>query len=271
MTDLPQRTHTADGTAYVELGAGEPVVLVHGVGLRLEAWAPQISHLAKRWRVLALDMPGHGESAPIARDAPLTAFVDWLANTLTQLVDEPVNIVGHSMGALLALGLASAYPQRVKRLCLLNAVYRRTPQASARVLERAKRVDAGDLDVEGPLARWFEGDLDARQSAIRDQCRHWLSGVDPAGYASAYRAFATGDAVYADHLSRLSCPALMLTGELDPNSTPQMSNAMALAAKNARAVVLPEERHMCALVSPEKVNVELDRWLAMAVATTCNA
>ena len=57
-----RRSHTKSGTAYAEQGAGEPLVLVHGVGMRLEAWAPQMAALGRYHRVIAVDMPGHGES-----------------------------------------------------------------------------------------------------------------------------------------------------------------------------------------------------------------
>ena len=73
----PPRSSTRRGAAYVDLGDGEPVVLVHGVGLRLEAWAPQIASLAATHRVVAVDLPGHGASAPIQTGSGLAAFVDW--------------------------------------------------------------------------------------------------------------------------------------------------------------------------------------------------
>ena len=59
------RKKTAGGTAYHEAGSGEPVVLIHGVGMRLEAWAPQIKSLSGGHRVIAVDMPGHGGSAKL--------------------------------------------------------------------------------------------------------------------------------------------------------------------------------------------------------------
>lgn len=65
---LPRKT-TARGTAYFEAGDGETLILIHGVGMRLEAWAPQIEAFAKTHRVFALDMPGHGASEKSQRAA----------------------------------------------------------------------------------------------------------------------------------------------------------------------------------------------------------
>ena len=65
------------------------MVLLHGVGLRLEAWAPQIESLAKTHRVIALDLPGHGGSSPISKGSGLDAFVDWLSRRSTIWVSTP--------------------------------------------------------------------------------------------------------------------------------------------------------------------------------------
>ncbi|WP_312858733.1 alpha/beta fold hydrolase [Rhizobium sp. G21] len=64
MSPIPQRCKTPSGAAYAVAGAGDPLVLIHGVGMRLEAWTPQIEALSKRFEVIAVDLPGHGESRP---------------------------------------------------------------------------------------------------------------------------------------------------------------------------------------------------------------
>jgi len=61
MLQTPQRSKTQAGAAYASWGQGEPIVLVHGVGMRLEAWTPQIEALSDRWRVIAVDLPGPGD------------------------------------------------------------------------------------------------------------------------------------------------------------------------------------------------------------------
>ncbi len=70
MPATPQRSETVSGTAYAVTGSGAPLVLIHGVGMRLEAWAPQIAALSQRFEVIALDLPGHGESRPLRRVRP---------------------------------------------------------------------------------------------------------------------------------------------------------------------------------------------------------
>ncbi|MEF9604139.1 alpha/beta fold hydrolase, partial [Paracoccus sp. PXZ] len=130
----------------VEAGRGEPLLLIHGVGMRAEAWEPQIDALSAHHHVIAVDMPGHGASSPLPADAHLPDFVAWAARLVEALGLGPVNLAGHSMGALVAAGLAVERPDLVRRLALLNAVHRRSPEARAAVLARADEIARGEGD-----------------------------------------------------------------------------------------------------------------------------
>ena len=259
----PPRSSTRRGAAYVDLGDGEPVVLVHGVGLRLEAWAPQIASLAATHRVVAVDLPGHGASAPIQRGSDLAKFVDWFVTVLDDLGLDSASLAGHSMGALIAGGCAVLVPERVQRVALLNAVHRRDAVASSAVKRRAEEITAGNVDPTAPLARWF----DAAEAASEPYrlVEQWLTTVDIDGYATAYAAFAEGDDLYADRWPQVACPALLLTGELDPNSTPQMSRDLAAAAPRGEACVIAGHRHMVNMTAPDEVNEVLHHWLTRKV------
>jgi pimeloyl-ACP methyl ester carboxylesterase len=99
---------------------------LHGVGLNADAWGAQIECLARDHTVTAFDMAGHGESAPLTTTEPkLTDYVDGVRDLLT----EPTVVVGHSMGAMIALKLAQN--PAVVGVIALNAVYQRTASAHA--------------------------------------------------------------------------------------------------------------------------------------------
>lgn len=256
------RRKTAGGTAYVATGSGAPLVLLHGVGMRLEAWAPQIVRFARSHRVIAFDLPGHCESAPLPVGSGLRDFVAWLGRTLDELALERISLAGHSMGSLIAGGAVASFPEKIARVACLNGVFRREPQAKRAVLERAAAIWTEGVDTEGPLQRWFEDD--AVGAVARDLVVGWLSLVDPLAYATTYTAFATGDETFAADWPRVEAPALFLTGDGDPNSTPAMSRHMAGLARNGRAVVIEGHRHMVNLTAPAAVNAALEQWLAEA-------
>ncbi len=255
----------SDGTTVglIEVGppghGGEPLLLIHGVGLNARAWAPQIAALAATTRVFAVDMPGHGRSAPLAPGALLPDYVAWAARVITALGVGAVNVAGHSMGALIATGLAADYPELIRRIAILNAVHRRTPDARAAVIARADAMARGEFDATAPLRRWFTDT--AWDAAPRAQVARWLAEVSRDGYAAAYRAFATGDDVYADRWGAITCPALVLTGDGDPNSTPDMTRMMAASAPRGRAIVIEGHRHMVNLTAPDRVTAALRDWL----------
>ncbi len=255
------RQFTAGGAAYIERGAGEPLVLIHGVGMRLEAWWPQIESLSTTHRVIAVDMPGHGESAALPAGSQLPDFVGWLGRFLDDMGLGPVNLAGHSMGALIAGGAAVSFGPRIRRVALLNGVYRRDAEAKAAVLARAASIASQGIDIEGPLQRWF-GD-DAVSVAARALTEHCLRQMDVSAYCTAYTAFANGDETYADGLSQVSCPALFLTGSGDPNSTALMAQDMAALVRNGRALAIEGHRHMVNLTAPEQVHDIMAAWLAL--------
>lgn len=240
-------------------GTAAPVVLIHGVGMQSAAWAPQIDKLSETHHVIALDMPGHGGSDRIPSGSDLPVFLDWLLAVLDALGLDRVNLAGHSMGALIAGGFAVRRPERVARVALLNGVFCRDEAASKSVIERAELIGTGSFDLETPLRRWF-GDSPIEMAA-RDKVSVWLSQVDINGYATAYGAFARGDALYSDGFGKIACPLLALTGEEDPNSTPAMSQAMSGAAPYGRTVIIKNHRHMVNLTAPDAVNAALTDWL----------
>jgi (E)-2-((N-methylformamido)methylene)succinate hydrolase len=244
---------------FLEQGTGEPLVLIHGVGMQASAWYPQIDALSQAFRVIAVDMPGHGQSTPLDANASLPQFVQWAIDFIEALDAGPVNLAGHSMGSLIATGVAVTRPDLVRRVAVLNGVYRRTNAARQAVLDRAAELRSGTIDIDTPLRRWFNDEEAQRMAAQRVET--WLRSVNLEGYATAYTAFARGDETYADGWRDIACPALILTGSDDPNSTPAMAEQMAHAAQNGRAVVIESERHMVNLTAPEAVNSALRAWL----------
>lgn len=260
MLQTLQRSETPSGVAYVDRGHGhEAVVLIHGVGMRSEAWGPQIERLAESFRVIAVDLPGHGWSAPLGKPSLLGHFVDWFGRFLGELDLGPVNVAGHSMGALIATGIVATVPDKVKRVALLNGVHRRSDEARRAVQSRSEEILSGKFDREAPLSRWFSPEEETTEAY--GLVRELLAAVDAEGYAAAYRAFASGDAVYSDCWPRVGCPALFLTGDGDLNSTEDMAREMATATPRGEAVIIRGHRHMVNLTAPDVVNDALIHWL----------
>lgn len=258
----------ANGTAYSVYGAGEPVVLIHGVGMEQDAWTPQISALAREHQVIVYDMLGHGGSRIPDQGVRLVEYAAQLAGLLDHLGLPAANVVGHSMGALVALEFALTYPARTLRVAALNAVFMRTPEQQAAVMARAAALqDTGvQATVDSTIARWFG---DPVPTALRDSASlvsAILARVHPQGYARTYLLFASCDRVHAERLATLAMPALFMTGEFDPNSSPAMSQAMAQRTPQATLDIVPGARHMMNLTDPQRTNQGLQKFLAQPLA-----
>ncbi|MGF6851875.1 alpha/beta fold hydrolase [Paraburkholderia sp. CI3] len=269
-TSHGQRGRTA-GTCYSVYApqsdaAPETVVLIHGVGMNQSVWAPQIDALSESFRVVVYDMLGHGDSVLPSAEPTLDEYAAQLASLLDALQIDRAHVVGHSMGALVALEFALTHPERTLSVVALNAVYDRTPAQREAVMTRAALLsDApADTGVDGTLSRWFGDPIPGHLTQAARAVRALLLAVDPVGYVRTYRLFACSDDAHVGRLASLAVPALFLTGERDLNSSAQMSRAMAAAAPRGHAEVIANARHMMNVTDPERVNASLLAFLVEA-------
>lgn len=241
--------------SYLEAGSGAPLILIHGVGMCAESWFPQIETLSRCCRVIAVDLPGHGHSEGFDHEVSLKDYVSWFGQFLNSFSETSFSVAGHSMGALITAGIAIEQPTLIRHAIVISGVYRRSVTARDAVMARAQELMAGQAQLDSPLSRWFTDDPVELQ--WQEKVRGWLNQVNVMGYAKAYQAFANGDLVYADGWSTMQPPVLVMTGEFDANSTPEMTEMMAAAAPYGTAVVVKDARHMLTLTDAARVSQEI--------------
>jgi len=231
-----------------EVGSGPPLLLINGLGAHTAMWAPLERTLAG-FRIIEFDLPGAGQSPAPWR--PIS--VPRLARLTTQVLDrfgvERVNVIGYSMGGIVAQQLAADFPERVRRVALVAT----TPGMGA---------VQGDLkalvNIMTPL-RYVSAGMYARTigSMVGGRARHdakWvaeqgslrLKHAPPwRGYAGQLMSLATWSGLPA--LARIDAPVLVLSGDDDP-LTP-VANGMMLAhlLPDARLRVVRDEGHLMLL------------------------
>jgi pimeloyl-ACP methyl ester carboxylesterase len=250
---------TSNGTAWNRCGNGPTLVLLHGVGMNKSVWAPEVNILSKSFDVVIYDMWGHGESDLPNRELNLIDYTKQLADLLTELGIDSAVVAGHSMGALIALDFAINNPDACLGVCALNAVFNRSTEQSAAVKKRAADLAAGGVSVnlDETLERWFGLPGTHEFPEAEALARELLLDVNPKGYEAAYSVFATSDKAHLNSLPNLSVPSLFFTADGDPNSTPEMSVAMAALALSGASKVLTGHRHMMTLTAPIEVSATL--------------
>jgi (E)-2-((N-methylformamido)methylene)succinate hydrolase len=261
--EIAMRSGKAGPTAYSVAGEGEPVVLVHGVGMARAIWAPQAAQLARTHKVVSYDLLGHGDSELPPEGVTLQDYAGQLRDLLDHLDIGAANLVGHSMGALVVLEFALSHPQRTLRVAALNAVFERTAEQRAGVEARAAalRTEGPAATLEQTLERWFGDPVPPPLQDAAALTARLLASVNPLGYARTYELFARSDRAHAERLQGLAMPALFMTGEHDFNSSPAMSSAMAQRAPQGRLEVIAGARHMMNVTHPQEVTDTLAEFL----------
>jgi pimeloyl-ACP methyl ester carboxylesterase len=226
---------------YLERGAGEPVVLIHGLGSSGADWAFQVPALEAEYRVLLPDLPGCGYSAGLAAGYTIADLAAALWRWLDDLGIERPNLVGFSMGGAVGLEMALQRPAAVARLALINSL------ASYRVDHWTKwckaRIDAGLVRLLGieRTARVIAARLfpESHQAAMRDRAERVIGSVPASTYLDMARVLERWSAY--ERLERLACRALLIAAEFD--YTPLAEKLDLAASLRADCVVVRESRH----------------------------
>jgi pimeloyl-ACP methyl ester carboxylesterase len=186
---------------WFEGGEGRELILLHGAGDQAGAWAAVVPTLIKKYRVVVLDMPGHGDSDPGEGPLKLTTVVDGVAAFLESgEAKEPAILIGHSMGAWVSMRVATRLPDRVARVVLVNGGPLRfdtgkltlTPRdrEEARRLMEALRDPSSDpipnfvLDdivqhaADGPIGRLASDIADMESHLMDERLHEFLIPVD---------------------------------------------------------------------------------------------
>lgn len=254
-----------DGTHVRSTGAGAPLVLIHGVGVDLEIWEPLVPLLQPGRRLIRYDMQGHGKSAKPPGPYRLDDFVAQLDRLARALGLGRFDLAGFSMGGMVAEAFAARFPERVRRLALLNTVHDRSAAERAAVALRLAQVEAGDVDrsLEAALERWLTPAFRDAHPDIAAAIERRMRANDRAAYLASYRVFATGDAEVLEVIDQIRCPTLVMTAEHDVGSTPAMARAFAARLPNATLEILPGLRHLALLEASERVAGLLDRFFSV--------
>lgn len=252
---------------YRDEGTGDPpVVLLHAFPLAAAMWAPQIAFLAPRHRVLAPDLRGFGESdVPADRDAySVDRWADDVAAMIGALGLEQVILGGLSMGGYASFAFLRRYPAVLAGLVLADT--RAAPDSAAirarREEQQALLVAAGDPTL---LSDRLLQPLVGPSSTRRDEtlafagellARNRVEGVIGALEAMKNRPDSTAD------LSRISVPTVVIVGEQDQPSPPEVAEEMANAIPGARLVVVPDAGHLSNIENPAAFNQGLQQLLS---------
>lgn len=238
---------------YQDVGAGLPVLLLHGFPFSSESFWPQLAAPPNGVRYLAPDHRGFGRSALGPGVASMEALAEDALGLLDALKLESVVVGGVSMGGYVAIALTRRDPGRVKGLILMDtqsladdAAGRERREAVAR---EAEAKGMGPL-VEAMLPKLFSPKAPAEPKA---RIERLMRAQNPLAAAAASRGMA-GRTDGKDILSRFAGPCLVVVGQEDVITPVERAQAMVGLVSGARLLVVPEAGHLANVEKPDVVN-----------------
>jgi pimeloyl-ACP methyl ester carboxylesterase len=264
-------------TFYLECGDGPPVVLLHGLGATNASMLTSLWALSRHHRVIAPDLPGHGETGKPQARYDAAFYGRWLGAFLDRLGLERASLVGNSLGGRVAIELAITSPAKVDRVALLAAapvVHRlRRLVPLVRMLRpelAAVPIPFGEAQALGVLRSLFAEPSrmpsDWFAAAAGEFARVWrMPGARPAFFSSLREIYLEephGEAGYWKRLATMTHPTLLLWGERDPLVPQAHARAVSRALPHATSLVLENCGHVPQYELPDLTNRLLRRFLS---------
>jgi 3-oxoadipate enol-lactonase len=242
--------------AYSDRGTGLPIIFLHAFPLNRTMWAQQEEALSLRFRVITVDLRGHGES-----DAPLWRYTleqsaDDVNALLDQLSIQQAIFVGLSMGGYILFAFYRKYAARVKGLILADT----RAQADTAEGKDGRFQMAQTAYKKGPSAiadimmpKLLSPATIQTRTALVQQVRVMIENNQISGIAGDLMAMAERpDSIPL--LKQITCPAQIIVGELDQATPPSDAQLMADQIPNARLSIIPGAAHLTNLEQPEAFN-----------------
>jgi pimeloyl-ACP methyl ester carboxylesterase len=257
---------------YIEMGEGPPLVFVHGLSGCWQNWLENIPHFARSRRVIAIDLPGFGESELPNEEISMPGYGRFVDAFLGEIGVDRASIVGNSMGGFIAAEVAVSHPERVDKLGLVSAAGVMT-------------VGPAQLTVASRLARSFNAGsarvLARRHSLVRRRGMRKVvlygivthpellqpelvyeiaSGGGKPGFMDAFKAVLDYD--FRDRLPEIERPTLIVWGRNDRIVPVGGAYRYEEMIPNSRRVIFEETGHVPMIERPALFNRVLEDFLA---------
>ena len=258
----------------VDMGSGPPVIFIHGLSGCWQNWLEQLPLFARNHRVIAVDLPGFGQSEMPAEEISISGYADAIDELMGELDLDEARIVGNSMGGFIGAELAIQHPERVERLVLVAAaglsIESIRTQRKQGLRHRAENVVFFSL---GHIASR------SHQVALRPRLRHALLMLVAAhpqklpGPLAAQQVLGSGkpgfsDALEAmcryplrDRLEKIGCPTLIIWGEKDLLVPVKDADIFEKLIPDSRKIIYKDTGHVSMMERPERFNSDVKAFL----------
>lgn len=249
--------------AFERCGSGAPLVFLHGIGGNRSNWKGQLRHFGATRTVVALDFRGYGDSADAGSDLVFGDFANDLLRVINQLGLGRIDLVGLSMGGLVAQDFYARYPERISSLALVACRPGSAPlapgEAGASFIEarRGPILAGGGAALAKSLAPKLIGS--GASPAARGEIEQSLRALRPASYLATLKARVSVAPVLDP--ATIKVPALVMAGEDDQVAPPAQMAALAAVIPGSRYEMMAGAGHLLNIEQPARFNTALENFL----------
>lgn len=246
------RVRTALGALGVaEQGSGGvPIVFLHGVGSDKSVWRPQLDHFGRSRRALAFDYPGYGDSDPASDGTTRDDYAAAILAAMDALAIGEAHICGLSLGGVVAIAMHAAAPNRCASLAIADSfavhpdgrgIYERGVEASSTVGMRAL------AEARAPLLLGAGASHELRGEVVETMAR-----IDPRAFRIGLEAVWLAD--QRERVAAIGVPTLVIVGEEDKVTPPDLSRELARSIAGARMRAISGAGHLTNIEKPDEFN-----------------
>ena len=232
-----------------------PIVLVHGVGLNHTIWEPQIDAFDNS--VLAYDILGHGKTPLNKENLSFDDFSDQLIHLVDELKIKKFHLVGFSIGSLIARNFATRYNDRLETLTLLCSIFHRSQEQQQIVKDRYELAKKSKSLSKQALKRWFTDNYLEKHPNTYEKISSILEQNDIESFLKVYGLFVNHKD--DEEFNNIKTKTLVMTGEKDIGSTPEMSENLCKVIKNSKVKIISKGKHLCSIECSDEVNMAIKK------------
>ena len=241
----------SNGTFYIlNQNQGTPIIFIHGVGLNHKIWKPQFDVFENT--IVAYDILGHGQTPLESSNLSFDNFSRQLLNLIDELNFKKIHLVGFSIGSLIARNFAENYNNRLESLTLLCSIFKRSKEQQQIVNDRFELSKKSRSLSKQALKRWFTDEYILQNPKIYEEISSILNENNMEDFLKIYELFVK----HKDNekFENIKVKTLIMTGEFDSGSTPEMSKNLSKRIKNSKVKIIKNGKHLCSIECADEVN-----------------
>tara|TARA_B100000029_G_C17561742_1_gene953634 strand:- start:994 stop:1785 length:792 start_codon:yes stop_codon:yes gene_type:complete len=232
-----------------------PNIFIHGVGLNIDMWEPQ-KKFFKNHENIFYDLLNHGNSKKGYRKINFMSLNKQLNDLLGHLKIEKVNLIGFSLGSLVAQHFASNYPKKINKLIIIASVHKRSIMQKKKVKKRYNRVLKGYSISKNSINRWFNKKYLDKKPEVYSKFKNILENNKKNDFLAVYKLFVESEK-YKINYNNITFPTLIITGKDDIGSRPMMSKSIYKKIKDSKIYIVPGAKHLATYEKSKLINIRI--------------